>query len=137
MINQPWKHKNWFTFQKVKEVASDKSFSLTGSSPISRVSFYEFIEGKQTIDLTQVLGWETLPLESNKTHIFGIEALRVYLSGPIITFIDLFNQTGNPMKKLWEWDGNQYVSLGSVTITRPEMTQIDDFFDAMRDAKLL
>jgi len=137
MINQPWKHKNWFTFQKVKEVASDKSFSLTGSSPISRVSFYEFIEGKQTIDLTQVLGWETLPLESHKTHIFGIEVLRVYLSGPIVNFIDLFNQTGNPMKKLWEWDGNQYVSLGSVTITRPKMTQIDDFFDAMRDAKLL
>jgi len=138
MINQPWKHKNWFTFQKVKEVASDKSFSLTGSSPNFRIINYSFIEdSKQTIDLTQVLGWETLPLESNKTHIFGIEALRVYLSGPIITFIDLFNQTYDPVKKLWEYDGNQYTSLGPVTISRPKMTQIDDFFDAMRDAKLL
>jgi|GEM_PF-3945601 len=138
MINQPWKHKNWFTFQKATQVRSGKSFSLTGSSPNLKMSFYEFRgDSKQTIDLTQVLGWETLPLESDKTHIFGIEALRVYLSGPIITFIDLYNQTYDPVKKLWEYDGNQYVSLGPVTISRPEMTQIDDFFNAMRDAKLL
>jgi hypothetical protein len=144
MINQPWKNKNWFTFQKTTRVKflndGSERFSLTGTSPNYQIFNYSFIEGsKQTIDLTQVLGWETLPTDSNeRNQTFGIEAIKVYLSGPITT-ITLINQTYSPTKKLWEWNAQykRYDSLGPVTISRPKMTQIDDFFDAMRDAKLL
>ncbi len=92
---------------------------------------------EQTIDLTKVVGWEVLP-NNSKDRYFGLESLRVHLSSwP--TSITLNNQKATPMVKLAKWHDKQrsYGSFQDVIIPQSELTQVDDFFNAMRSARLL
>lgn len=92
---------------------------------------------EQTIDLTKVVGWEVLPVESKHRH-FGLESLRVHLS-TWPTGITLHNQKATPMVKLAKWHKKQraFGQFQDVIIPQSELTQVDDFFNAMRSVRLL
>jgi hypothetical protein len=145
MINQPWKSRNWFTYKNcvLKPFGPSSSgdpprFAEPGDRRSLQVTYWTS-EGapEQTIDLTKVVGWEVLPNDS-KHRQYGLESLRVHLS-TWPTGITLHNQKATPTVRLAKWQKTQgtLASFEDVIIPQPELTQIDDFFNAMRSVRLL
>ncbi len=91
---------------------------------------------EQTIDLTKVVGWEVLV--DHKDRHYGWESIRVHLS-TWPNGVTLHNQKATPTVKLAKWHSAQrgLGKLEEVIIPQPELTQIDDFFVAMEQARLM
>ena len=115
MINQPWKGKNWFTFNVVVK-------------PTSTDGVYHPSSTKQTINLNDVQGWEIV-LSNQRRRNRGPPApdvCRVTLASGIN--MRLYSGTVATSQRAFESKGSK---------STIEIDQITDFFDAMRAAKLL
>ena len=111
MINQPWKNRNWFTFTVI-------------SVPTSEAKVYYPTTKKQTINLSDVQGWEIVPSNGSRRK-YGPPApdvCRVTLSSGI---------------NMRLFAGEVRTSSRTANTGTIEIDQITDFFDAMRSAKLL
>ena len=116
MINQPWKNRNWFTYNVVVVPKSTDDV------------YYPSTRRKQTINLTDVQGWEIV-LSSQSPRKRGPptpDVCKVTLASEIT--VRLYSGTVATSQRAFEAKG----SKGTI-----EIDQITDFFDAMRAAKLL
>ena len=149
MINQPFGSKpQWFTYRPAGNIAwhpggwsatSNSAPRFSGPlprSPSLQVRYYTEEMQEETIDLRNVVGWKTIP-NSDEYFQYELETIVVFLSLASMKEVRLHNQKGNPEAKLAKWDGKNKGPVEKVTIPQPELTQIDDFFDAMLKAKLL
>lgn len=147
MINQPFGSKpKWFTHQPTttkgwnpRGRGSDPRFSSPTSGATLEVKYQSPKPDELTIDLRNVVGWRTIPIDNKKVHRFGVEILEIQLSAGVYNNITLYNQKGNPEVKLAKWnnDSRTMGPMEKFNIPQPELTQIDDFFDAMLAANLL
>ena len=116
MINQPWKNRNWFTYTVIIVPTSTDGV------------YYPSARKKQTINLTDVQGWEIV-LSNQRPRKRGPPApdvCKVTLASGIA--VRLYSGTVATSQRAFEAKG----SKGTI-----EIDQITDFLDAMRDAKLL
>lgn len=117
MINQPWKSRNWFTYTVI--VVPKDVDGVYFPSPTR----------KQTINLTDVQGWEIV-LSNQRAHRKRgpppPDVCRVTLASDIV--VRLYSGTIATSKRAFEAKG----SKGTI-----EIDQITDFLDAMRAAKLM
>ena len=116
MINQPWKNRNWFTYNVIVVPTSTDDV------------YYPSPTKKQTINLTDVQGWE-IGLSNQQPRKRGPPApdvCRVTLASGIN--MRLYSGTVATSKRVFEAKGRK---------STIEIDQITDFFDAMRAAKLL
>lgn len=111
MINQPWKNRNWFTFTVI-------------SVPTSEAKVYYPTTKKQTINLSDVQGWEITP-SKRLSRKYGPPA-------PDVCKVTL--ASGINMRL---FAGEVRTSSRTSIKGTIEIDQITDFFDAMRAAKLL
>jgi len=155
MINQPFNKPKWFTFRETTRFTFKKRKGNREDAPRfvspadlhykKEVKYQSFSKdsSEQTIDLRNVTGWKTVPNEQLRkevvpSHIFELETIDVYLSDETKK-ITLHNQKGNPEVKLAKYSETtgKMGPMEKITIPQPELTQIDDFFDAMLAANLL
>tara|TARA_B100000683_G_scaffold274919_1_gene324274 strand:- start:234 stop:584 length:351 start_codon:yes stop_codon:yes gene_type:complete len=115
MINQPWKSRNWFTYTPIVV-------------PKSTDDVYYPSTKKQTINLTDVQGWEIIPSnrQDRKRGPPAPDICRVTLASEIV--VRLYSGTVATSQRAFEAKG----SKGTI-----EIDQITDFLEAMQAAKLL
>ena len=111
MINQPWKSRNWFTFTEI-------------SAPTSEAKVYYPTTKKQTINLSDVQGWEIIPSNG-----------RYRKNGPPAPDVCRVTLASGINMRLFA--GEVRTSSRTANKGTIEIDQITDFLDAMRDAKLL
>ena len=116
MINQPWKNRNWFTYNLVVKPTSTEGV------------YFPSTQKKRTFNLNDVQGWEIVLSKQTprKRGPPAPDVCRVTLASEIT--VRLYSGTVATSQRAFEAKG----SKGTI-----EIDQITDFLDAMRDAKLL